>query len=237
MQNMVLPFKYLWFLMLAYTMVLAFANWFDPRLISIFGLNTDAGTLIFPFSFLLSDLITEVYGYKHARKTIWTGFLFNIIFIGYGQLVAHLPSPPYQTNNEIFNTLIAADLRIIIASTISYLIAEPLNSLIMAKLKIKMHGRNMSVRYVTSTFTASLVDSSIFSVIAFYNVMSNSNLVELILTMWLIKVAIEIFGLPISILITNKIKRAEQMDIYDYKTKFTLLSLNTEYNANANAFK
>jgi hypothetical protein len=229
-------YKYLWFLMLSYVMVLAFANWFDPRLVNIFGLNTDAGTLIFPLSFILSDLITEVYGYKYARKAIWTGFLFNAIFIGYGQIVIHLPSPSYQTHNEIFNTLLASDLRIIIASAISYFIAEPLNSIIMAKLKIKMRGRNMSVRFVASTFIASFFDSFIFSTLAFYNVMSNSNLLALIITMWLIKVAIEFFGLPFSVYLAKKLKNLERMDIYDYQTKFTLFSLSTNYQANENYF-
>lgn len=228
--------KYLWFLMLSYTMVLAFANWFDPRLINIFGLTTDAGTLIFPLSFLLSDLITEVYGYKHARRVIWTGFLFNAIFLAYGQLIIHLPSPAYETHNNMFDTLIAADGRIIVASAISYLIAEPLNSLTMAKLKIKMSGKYMSIRFVLSTLFASGFDSFIFGAIAFYGVMSNINLLFLILTMWLIKVSIEIAGLPFSTYCAKKLKIMEQLDIYDNQTNFSLLSLDTVYNFNANKF-
>src|SRR3990167_4672910 len=120
--------KFLWFLTLTYSMVIVLANWFDPRLIKIFGLTTDAGTLIFPLTFLLSDLITEVYGYKNARRAIWCGFLFNALFILYGQLVIHMPSPDYHTNNAMFDTLLATNVRIIIASCLSYLISEPLNS-------------------------------------------------------------------------------------------------------------
>ncbi len=71
--------NFLWFLTLTYAMVIILANWFDPRLIKVFGLTTDAGTLIFPLTFLLSDLITEVYGYKHARRAIWCGFLFSVL--------------------------------------------------------------------------------------------------------------------------------------------------------------
>src|SRR5260221_13755082 len=112
--------NYLWFLTLSYSMVMALANWFDPRLITLFGLTTDAGTLIFPLTFLLSDLITEVYGYKQARRAIWCGFLFNAIFILYGQLVIHMPSPDYPTHNDSFDTLLAMNVRIIIASRISY---------------------------------------------------------------------------------------------------------------------
>src|SRR5579883_2959033 len=118
--------NYLWFLTLSYTMVILLANWFDPRLIKIFNLTTDAGTLIFPLTFLLSDLITEVYGYKHARRAIWCGFFFNAIFIAYGQLIIHLPSPDFAANNAMFDTLLAMNVRILLASAISYLVAEPL---------------------------------------------------------------------------------------------------------------
>ncbi|MCP4473217.1 MAG: queuosine precursor transporter [Gammaproteobacteria bacterium] len=207
--------------------VIVLANWFDPRLIRIFGLDTDAGTIIFPLTFLLSDLITEVYGYKYARRAIWCGFLFNILFIIYGQIVIHMPSPHYQTNNKMFDSLLLADTRIILASSISYFSSEPLNSFVMAKLKIKMKGRYMGIRFILSTFLASGTDSVIFSIIAFYGTINYKNLIYLILTMWLIKVMIELIGLPFSIRISKKLKISEKMDIYDKRTKFNMVSLGT----------
>jgi len=221
--------NFLWFLTLTYAMVIVLANWFDPRLIKIFGMTTDAGTLIFPLTFLLSDLITEVYGYKHARRAIWCGFLFNAIFIIYGQLVIHLPSPDYPTNNALFDTLLSTNARIIIASSISYLASEPLNSYIMAKLKIKMHGRHIGIRFLTSTLFASGLDSFVFSTIAFYGVIDNINLWYLIITMWFIKVIIEVIGLPVSINLAKKIKSAEKLDIYDKDTNFNLFNLDVHY--------
>lgn len=228
--------SYLWFLTLCYSVVIVLANWFDPRLIRFFGLNTDAGTLIFPLTFLLSDLITEVYGYKHARRAIWCGFFFNFLFIIYGQIVIHMPNPPYPTNNQMFDTLLAADARIIIASAISYFCSEPLNSIIMAKLKIKTEGRYMGIRFVSSTIIASGVDSFIFSTLAFYGTMSNSNLIFLILTMWLIKVLIEIAGLPFSIRLAKKLKKVERLDIYDKRTNFNILKFEANYTNNDNEF-
>lgn len=229
--------KFLWFLTLTYSMVIVLANWFDPRLVHLFGLDTDAGTLIFPLTFLLSDLITEVYGYKHARRAIWCGFLFNLLFIVYGQIVIHLPSPTYSTNNSIFDALLSTNIRIIFASAISYFCSEPLNSFVMAKLKIKMQGRYMGIRFISSTVVASGVDSAIFSVLAFYGAMSNSNLMALILTMWFIKVLIEVLGLPISIRLTKKLKKLEQLDIYDKRTQFNILSLNVDYTIKDNEFE
>jgi len=229
--------KYLWFLILCYAMIIVLANWFDARLIHIFGLDTDAGTLVFPLTFLLSDLITEVYGYKQARRAIWCGFLFNAVFILYGQIVIHLPGPSYATQNALFDTILATNTRIIFASTISYFISEPTNSLIMAKLKIKMQGKNMALRFVLSTFAASGLDSIVFGTLAFYGTMNNANLIALILTMWFIKVFVEIVGLPLSIYLNNKLKKAEQLDIYDENTKFNIFSLNANYTARNNAYK
>lgn len=74
--------KLLWFLIMAYTVIIIMSNWFDPRIIGLpWNLSTDAGTVIFPFTFLLSDLITEVYGYKFARVAVWCGFGFNWFFV------------------------------------------------------------------------------------------------------------------------------------------------------------
>lgn len=106
----------------------------------------------------------------------------------------------------------------------------------MAKLKLKMKGRHLGVRFVASTFIASGVDSFIFGSIAFYGVMTNGNLFSLILGMWFIKVLIEILGLPISIRLAKKLKIIEQLDIYDKKTNFNLFSLDTNYSSTDNEF-
>jgi uncharacterized integral membrane protein (TIGR00697 family) len=229
--------RYLWFFILSYSMVMVLANWFDPRLIEIFSLDTDAGTLIFPFTFLLSDMITEVYGYQQARRAIWCGFLFNVIFIIYGQLVIHLPSPAYATsNNEKFDALLSMNIRIIIASALSYLCAEPLNAFIMAKLKIRFAGHLLAMRFIASTLVASGVDSLIFGSIAFYGLMSHEKLLLFIMTMWLLKVAIEIVGLPISLWLTKQLKKEERLDIYDNNTHFTLFSLQVDYTKKQNQY-
>lgn len=216
-------------------MVLVFANWFDPRLIKVFGLVTDAGTLIFPLTFLLADIITEVYGYMAARRAIWLGLLFNLLFMLYGQLVIHLPSPKYVTHNDIFAQVLALDSRVVIASLISYLCAEPLNAYLIAKLKIFTKGRFIWLRFVSSTLVASGVDSFIFSAIAFYGVFAQKELIYLILTMWLIKVAIEIVGLPLSVYLAQKLKAKEKMDIYDVDTNFNLFSFKVAYKEAAKA--
>ena len=230
--------KYLWFLVLSYSMVIVLANWFDVRMIRIFSLDTDAGTLIFPLTFLLSDLITEVYGYQQARRAIWCGFLFNVVFILYGQLIIHLPSPDYALiSNNKFDEILTMNIRIIIASAISYLCAEPLNSLVMAKLKIHYLGNKLAMRFIASTCIASAVDSFIFGTIAFSGLMNNKYLMQFIANMWILKVLIEIAGLPISLYLTRLFKQKEQLDIYDIKTNFNLFKLNVTYTKKDNYYE
>ncbi|HHT0593109.1 TPA: queuosine precursor transporter [Legionella anisa] len=228
--------SYLWYLTLTYSMIIILANWFDPRLINVWGLTTDAGTLIFPLSFLLSDLITEVYGYKYARRTIWCGFVFNLFFILYGQLVIHMPNPNFTTNNALFDTLLTINSRIILASFISYLIAESFNSYLIAKTKIKTQGRYMGGRFLLATFLASGLDSIIFTAIAFYKTLPHSVFMTMMFTMWLIKLFIELCGLPLSINLVNKLKKIEQIDIYDKNTKFNLFRFDLDYIQQENEF-
>lgn len=230
--------KYLWFLVMSYCVVILMSNWFDARLIRLYIFATDAGTLVFPLTFLLSDLITEVYGYEQARRAIWCGFLFNALFIIYGQIVTHLPSPIYAIDsNATFDAILAKNSRIFIASSISYICSEPLNAFTIAKLKILTGGKYLALRFIVSTFLASGLDSAIFATLAFVGLMSNYNLLTLMLTMWGLKVAIEIIGLPVSISLTRLLKKTEMLDIFDKGTNFDLFSLEVHYTAKNNRYK
>lgn len=224
----------LWFLMLSYSMVLVFANWFAARLITFHGFTTDGGTLLFPLTFIITDMIAEVYGYKHARRAIWVGFLFNLLFLGYGHLITLFPTPDYYQANSGFDQVIVVSSRIVLASLVSYLCAEPLNIYLVAKMKIWCEGRKMALRFVLSTVIAAAVDTGIFCSLAFGGIIPMNELVMFIVIMWAIKVAIEVIGLPISVRLAKFLKKYEQLDIYDNHTEFTLLSLDGEYSHSAN---
>ncbi len=229
--------KYLWFLILSYSMIIAISNWFDARLVNIFGMTISPGALIFPVTFLLSDMITEVYGYKHARRAIWSAFLFNVIFIGYGQIIIHLPSPSFATDNATFNKLISANIFIILGSFASYLVSEPINSYILAKLKIKYRGQYTSLRFIGSTIVASALDSVVFAIIAFYKIYSTHDIMKIIIDIWITKTIIEILGLKLSIRLTKFLKKSEKLDIYDVDTNFSPFSLEATYNSKNNQYK
>lgn len=226
--------KYLWFLLLSYAMVIAISNWYDARIVEIFGMTISPGALTFPFSFLLCDATTEVYGYKNARRAIWAAFLFNILFIIFGQLVIHLPSPSFALeNNASFDRLLSINFWIICGSFTSYIISEPLNSFMVSKLKMVFNGKYMGIRFIASTIFSTLIDSILFVSIAFYSTIEPVNLINMIFNIWIIKTLVELIGLPFSIRVTKWLKKQEELDIFDYKTNFNPFSLDVQYkNAN-----
>ena len=214
--------RHLWLLMLVYAQALVVANWFDARLIAFGPFVTDAGTIIFPLTFIAGDIITEVYGYQFARRAIWIGFCVNFVVLLYGQLVIHLPSPAQAPFNRLFSTLLNQNLRICMASSISYLCAEPANAYLIAKLKIISNGRWMWFRFLLSTIVGATIDTSLFSIIAFYHVIPVLEIWKMIGTVWLAKIIIEIVSLPVSTMLAYKLKRIEQIDQYDHHTKFSI---------------
>lgn len=228
--------QYLWLLMVTYVAVLLLANWFDVRLVNLGILTIDAGTIIFPLSFLTADLLTEVYGYQWARRAIWVGFVFNMIFMLYGTLITHLPNEPSSQPSVLFDQIFSLNARIIIASTISYFICEPVNSLVVAKTKLRFNGRHMGARFLGSTVIASALDSSIFTVIAFTGVLPVAVLFKIMLDMWVVKVAVECLGLPLSTYLSRKLKQKEQLDVYDRNTVFSLFRWKINYTQADNAF-
>lgn len=228
--------SYLWIFISGYTLVFFLANWFDLRLINLFGFNTGAGSLIFPLTYLISDIITEVYGYKYARMAVWTALLFFLIFIFYNQLVVALLISNSISRIDL-STFLLVNNRILLAAIFSYLVTESINSYILATLKISLKGKYMGIRFIASTLTAYTVNEVIYAPIAFYSFIPNfKNFVHYTLTSWEFMVSIELLLLPFSIRLAKRLKLIENLDIYDTQTHFNPFSLNTDYqNKNNNA--
>ncbi len=224
-------------IMLFYLMAYVISNWYDPRLITLFGLISGGGIIIFPFTFLLTDLITEVYGYKNARFVIWSGFIFNLGFVLYGFLVSHIPAPQGKLNILAFDHITTLSSRIIIASGIGYLCSEPINSFLMAKLKIYMNGDYIGIRFIASTVIGSLIDTMLFCFLGFYGLINDDQMLGFIFSSWVIKAIVEIIGLPIFIRLAKKLKKIEQIDIYDRNTNFNLFKLDVGYAEQDNEYK
>ena len=200
--------KYLWFLMLCYCMFLSLSNFLDSAPISIFGFTVTFGAIIYPLTFVFADIITYVYGYKFTIVSILSALLFNILFIASGYFVAFHLADTALVDKEALQLVLKLDYWVILASFVSYLVSEPLNGILVARIKIKFKD-NIALAFLTSTLIASSVDSVLFSYLAFRHTNDNNFIFEMMIHILAIKVAVELIALPFSIRITKKLIKSE----------------------------
>jgi uncharacterized integral membrane protein (TIGR00697 family) len=196
--------------------------------ISILGLplSFDAGTLLFPISYIFGDILTEVYGYQQSRRVIWTGFAAAALMSATFWLIRQLPG---EANWQSYAGDAAYDAilggvssgGIIIASLVAYLVGEFSNSLVLAKLKLATQGRHLWLRTIGSTLVGEGVDSIVFVAIASaFGVFPWAIALSLIVSNYLFKVFIEVVMTPATYRIVAFLKRAEHEDYYDTDTDF-----------------
>jgi uncharacterized integral membrane protein (TIGR00697 family) len=185
--------------------------------------------VIFPVSYILGDVLTEVYGYQRARQVIWIGFGCNLLSVAAIYLSVMMPPAPFwmlgpftspEKSQEAYAVIFGFAPRILLASFIAYLAGEFLNAVVMAKIKIAMGGRHLWVRTISSTLLGQLADSAIFITAAFYDILPSAILATMIGTQWLIKSLYEVLLTPLTYSVVNYLKKAEGEDFYDDKTNF-----------------
>lgn len=200
---------------LLFTTSLIIANIVEQKLINIGPIEATAGLLIFPVSYVINDVIAEVWGFRKARLIIWYGFLMNFLAIFIFRMSILVPGSDNFTHQEAFALVLGNTQRITIASFIAFLVGSFLNAMVMSKMKIMQGGRNFSVRAIVSTLAGEGADSMIFFSLAFYGIISNSDILMLILTQTTLKTVYEIIVLPVTNMIVRWVKKHEGEDIYD----------------------
>lgn len=200
---------------IVFTTCLIVSNIIEQKLINIGPIEATAGLLIFPISYIINDIIAEVWGYKKARLIIWVGFLMNFLAILVFRMSISVPGSVNFTHQDAFALVLGNTQRITIASFIAFLFGAFTNAFIMSKMKILQKGRNFSLRAVVSTLFGEGIDSLVFFNIAFYGVISNRDLLILICTQILMKTAYEVIVLPLTNLIVRWVKKIENTDVYD----------------------
>lgn len=213
-------YKYFDIIMALFVAVLLISNVASTKLTSFWGLTFDAGTLLFPLSYIFGDILTEVYGYKKSRKVIWTGFFSVMLMSAILMVVTALPPAADWPYNDVFKEIIGLTPRIALASLIAFFAGEFSNSYIMAKMKIYFQGKSLWVRTIGSTFVGEGVDTILFVLIAFYGIFPNEVLFAIIISNYIFKVGIEILFTPITYKAVNFLKKAEKEDYYDNNTNF-----------------
>jgi hypothetical protein len=222
-------FRYFDFVMVAFVVVLLLSNVIGAEKRSFVNLPVigpwpfGAGILFFPISYLIDDVLTEVYGYARARRAIWAGFAALAFMALMEWTVVHLPVAPGWTGQAAYDRVFGSGWRIIVASMCAFFVGELVESGVMAKLKIWSEGRHLWMRFWGSTIVGEAVDSLIFYPLAFYG-MSDwplSALGEVMLSQFILKVSWEVLLTPVTYAVVGWLKRKEGVDVYDVGTNFT----------------
>ena len=169
----------------------------------------DAGTITFPFAYMLGDVLTEIWGYRTAKKVIWITFLCNIILVACTQIGVWLPSPDYlQETADAYNHLFTYVPRIVIGSLVGFLLGELSNAWIMDWMKRKTEGKFLWLRTIGSSVVGYLFDTLPFVLIAFVGIVSTRDLLLMLATQYVMKLGIEAFlGTPMAYAVIAWAKR------------------------------
>lgn len=199
------------------------ANIISVKLIAVGDWFVPAGVVIFPLSYILGDVLTEVYGYSSARRVIWLGFLCNLVVVLAIWLAGMWPGAPFWSDQPAWDQILGFTPRLLMASFVAYLIGEFANSIVLSRMKVATGGRWLWSRTIGSTLIGEGLDSLIFISLAF----GGSPLFSFtaIATQWFIKVAYEIVATPLTYLVVGYLKRAEGIDVYDRDTRLNPLAL------------
>jgi len=187
------------------------------------------GILVFPISYVLGDVLTEVYGYARARQIIWAGLASNFFMAGVLWIVITLPPAAGWTLQQQFAAVLGLVPRIVLASVVGYWAGEFSNSFVLAKLKILTKGRALWIRTISSTVVGQAIDTALFVVIGFAGVFPGWLMMRAIWSGWAFKVGYEAAVTPLTYVVVNWLKRREGIDVFDTATKFTPFRLTVEF--------
>lgn len=219
-----LSITFVW-LAVTFCVCLVASNLFVPRLWQVgrWSLQLSGAVLIFPISYIINDLLTEVYGYRRAMSVIWMGFVLSAFVALAAQLVAWLPAPLYPENREVadsFNRLFGLVPRTTLASLLAFIFGSQMNAWVMSRMKVATKGRGFGWRAILSTIAGELCDSVIFYPLAFAGVMPVKAIVSIILTQVTVKTLYEVLILPVTAVIARRLKQAEGIDTFDYNVSY-----------------
>jgi hypothetical protein len=191
--------------------------------------------LLFPITYIFGDVFTEVYGYAASRRAIWLGFFGTSLLYVIGAIVIALPPAPGWKNEQAFSTVFGFIPRILAASLVAFWAGEFANSYTMARLKLFTDGRKLWTRTIGSTVVGQAVDTILVIALTFGGIYPVHVLVNVMVTGYALKVGYEVIATPLTYLVINWLKRAEQSDAFDRHESFNPFSLAETSNLDANA--
>lgn len=206
--------------MALFVAVVLISNVASTKFVKLGPFSFDGGTILFPVSYIFGDILTEVYGYRHSRRVIWTGFGCAALMAGVFALVGALPAAEGWENQAAYQAILGTTPRIVLGSLVAYFAGEFSNSFVLAKMKIWSQGRWLWTRTIASTLVGEGVDSVLFVLIAFAGAIPWSLLWVTVASNYLFKCGMEALMTPVTYWVTGALKRSEQEDVYDVGTDF-----------------
>lgn len=222
-------FRYFDYVMAAFVAILLLSNLIGASKPSFVTLpngvewSFGAGVLFFPISYVIGDVLTEVYGYANARRVIWTGFAGLIFMAFMAFVVVALPPAEGWPGQEAYEFVFGNSWRIVLASITAFCVGEFANSFVLAKMKIWTKGRHLWARTIGSTAVGQGLDSLIFYPLAFYGLAGwpPEQLWQVVISQWLIKTTWEAVLTPVTYVVVGWLKKREGVDVYDEGTDFS----------------
>ncbi|RVU03252.1 VUT family protein [Novosphingobium umbonatum] len=247
-------FRYFDYTMAAFVAILLLSNLIGAAKTSVVHLGGHditfgAGILFFPISYILGDVLTEVYGYAHARRCVWVGFFALIFMAIMSVVVVAMPAKGdwgcAASGDPVFAGILAqkgagyicqstyisvfgSTWRIVAASLVAFWAGEFVNSFVLAKMKIMTQGKHLWTRTWGSTICGQAVDSLLFYPLAFAGVWTTQNMLMVLVTNWALKVAWEIVLTPATYAVVGYLKQREGVDVFDTDTSFSPFSSEPE---------
>lgn len=200
-----------------YVTCLLLSNLIAGKMWAVAGnVTLPAAVVLFPVTYILGDVFTEVYGFRSARTIIWVGFGCSFFAVLIYLMTIALPHPGFWQNQEAYKTVLGTTPRVAAASFIGYLFGEFSNSMILSRLKVKTQGKKLWLRTILSTVVGEGFDSVIFIVISFWGTMDNKTVLTMILYQYLFKVCFEAIFTPLTYAVCGWLKKKEAIDTYDH---------------------
>lgn len=191
------------------------------KLSTVAGFTFGAGILFFPVSYVVGDVLTEVYGYARARRAIWVGFVALIFMAAMSWVVVAMPPAATWDGQAAYESVFGQVPRIVLASIIAFWAGEFVNSYVLARMKVWSGGRALWSRMIGSTVFGQAVDSALFYPIAFLGIWDTQDVLMVMAVNWALKVAWEVVLTPVTYVVVTRLKRSEGVEIFDTETDFS----------------
>ncbi len=196
------------------------ANLFALKQFSVGPAHFTGALLVFPLSYIINDVVAEVWGFRRAKLLIWMAFGMNFLFVLLGALVDVLPGE--GVNVEPFHAIFGLAPRVAVASFLAFLVGSFVNAMVMSKMKVRTQGSRFAQRAVLSTLAGEACDSVIFFPIALAGLVPWSMMPSFVLWQVGLKTLYELIILPVTVRVVRIVKRHEGVDVYDRGIRYTI---------------